>query len=363
MKSAYIHIPFCHSICSYCDFCKLYENQVWIEKYLDALALDIKQNYKNETLSTIYIGGGTPSCLNLESLNKLFSILKTLNKSDDIEFTFECNIEDITLDKIKILKENGVNRVSVGVQSFQEKNIKILNRHHTKEEVFEKINLLKENGLKNINIDLIYAIPGEKIEDLEDDLNCFFNLQIPHISAYSLIIEENTKLFIDKYEQIDDDLDYQMYKLICEKLSSYHHYEISNYSIFGYESRHNLTYWNNEYYYGFGLGAVGYNENFRYMNTRNLNKYLNGEFLEKTEEVSFDEKLENAFILGLRKIDGISKSEFKEKYKIDIDNISIVNKLIEEEKLISVGDNIKIDEKYMYVSNDILVDFIGGNYE
>ena len=362
MKSAYIHIPFCNNICSYCDFCKLYYNKDWINKYLNSLELEIKNNYKGDILETLYIGGGTPSSLNEEELKELFRILKIFNLSNIFEFTFECNIEDITLDKIKILKKNKVNRLSIGVQSFNEKHIKLLNRNHTKQEVFEKIELLKSNGFDNINIDLIYAVPNQTLEDLKQDIDYFLELDIPHISTYSLIIEENTKLYINKYKNINEELDYEMYKLINQKLSSYHHYEISNFAKDGYESKHNLTYWNNETYYGFGLGAVGYDGNFRYNNTRNINKYLNNKWLSEKEEISLNEKIENAFILGFRKIDGINIEKFKNKYNLDINNIDIINKLIKENKLIKDKNNIKINKEYIYTSNDILIELMDGDY-
>jgi len=363
MKSAYIHIPFCNNICSYCDFCKLYYNEKWIDDYLDSLELEIKNNYKNDVLDTIYIGGGTPSCLNLQELNKLFNILKIFKKKENTEFTFECNIEDINIELINVLKENGVNRVSIGVQSFIDKNILLLNRNHTKKDVFDKIKLLKNNGITNINIDLIYAIPNETIEDLEYDLNCFLELDIPHISTYSLIIEENTKLFIDKYTNISEELDFEMYELIKDKLKHYHHYEISNFSKVGYESKHNLTYWNNDTYYGFGLGATGYDGIYRSVNTRSLNNYLNRQWLKEKEKVSFNEKIENAFILGFRKIDGINILDFQKKYNLDINKISILNKFIEDGKIIKTENEIKLNDDYMYISNDILMEFIGGNYE
>jgi len=363
MKSAYIHIPFCNSICSYCDFCKLYYNEKWVEPYLKSLELEIGTNYKGDVLETIYIGGGTPSSLNIDELNYLFKILKKFKTSSNLEFTFECNIEDINLDKIKLLKKNGVNRLSIGVQTFNERHIKLLNRHHTKDEVFKKIKLLKENGFSNINIDLIYAIPGQTLEELEQDLNCFLELDIPHISTYSLILEENTKLYIENYENISEELDCEMYNLINKKLTNYHHYEISNFSESGYESKHNLTYWNNNYYYGFGLNACGYDGKFRYTNTKNINKYIKGTWLQEKEKISFNEKIENAFILGFRKIDGINIEEFSKKYNLNITNIDEIKKLISEEKLVNDGENIKINRDYIYTSNDILIEFLGGKYE
>lgn len=363
MKSAYIHIPFCNSICSYCDFCKLYYTEKWIEPYLKSLELEIQNNYKGEILNTIYIGGGTPSSLSVSELNYLFKILKKFKTSENLEFTFECNIEDINLDKIKILKKNGINRLSIGVQTFNEKHIKLLNRHHIKNEVFEKIKLLKENGFNNINIDLIYAIPGQTLKDLEQDLDYFLELDIPHISTYSLILEQNTKLYIENYENISEELDYEMYELIKRKLTNYHHYEISNFSKPGYESKHNLTYWNNDSYYGFGLNACGYDGKFRYINTKNINKYMNGNWLQEKEEVSFNEKIENLFILGLRKIDGINIDDIKNKYNLNIINIDVVKKLISEKKLVIDSRYIKISKDYIYTSNDILIEFLGGKYE
>ena len=315
-KSVYIHIPFCDTICSYCDFCKFLKNDEWVNKYFKTLKKEIGNKYRGEILDTIYIGGGTPSCLNLEQLTKLFNIIKIFNKSDIIEFTFECNIENITEEKLKLLYKNGVNRLSIGIQTFNENYLNFLNRNHTKEDIIKKINLAKEIGFKNINIDLIYGIPNQTLEELNNDLDEFLKLDINHISTYSLIIEPNTKIFIEEIKNIDDNLDYEMYKLICDKLKDnrYNHYEISNFSKDGYESKHNLTYWNNNEYYGFGLGASGYIDNIRYDNTRSSNKYFNGEYVKEYHKLDINETIENEFILGLRKISGINKEIFKNKY-------------------------------------------------
>ena len=218
IKSVYIHIPFCESICSYCDFCKFLKNDEWINKYLIALEKEIKSKYKGEEIETLYIGGGTPSCLNIEQLSKLFKIIKIFNKSKNIEFTFECNIENITEEKLKLLYENGINRLSIGIQTFKEKYLSFLNRNHTKDNIVEKINLAKKIGFKNINIDLIYALPGQTLEELNKDIDEFIALDIPHISTYSLIIEEHTILNNNNVENIDEELDYEMYKLICNRL-------------------------------------------------------------------------------------------------------------------------------------------------
>lgn len=360
IKSAYIHIPFCDTICSYCDFCKFIKNSEWVDKYLNSLKQEINSKYKKEKLDTIYIGGGSPSCLSIKELNRLFNTLDVLNKSKDIEFTFECNIENIEEDKLKLLYENGVNRLSIGIQTFNDKYLNFLNRKHNREDIKEKINLAKRIGFKNINIDLIYGLPNQTLEELSNDIDEFLKLDITHISTYSLIIEPNTKIYIDNYKNIDEELDYDMYKLICDKLKNngYKHYEISNFSKENYESKHNLTYWNNNEYYGFGLGASGYIDNIRYDNTRSFNKYINGEYVKESHKLDVNEIIENEFILGFRKINGINKKIFKVKYNKDIKSIEAVNKLLESNKLLEKEKNIYINPEKIYVSNDILIEFI-----
>ena len=365
MKSCYIHIPFCKTICSYCDFCKFYYNKKWILNYLDQLEEEIKLNYKGEKLSTIYIGGGTPTSLDYGELKYLLDIVKKLKLSDDYEYTIEANVETLNLDKIKLLREYGINRVSIGVESIVEKNIKFLDRHHTKEDVIRVITLLKKSGINNINIDLIYALPHQNIDDLKVDLEFFLSLNIPHISTYSLMIEPHTKLYINHEQNIDETLDLNMYNYICKKLkdNGYNHYEISNFSKKNFQSKHNLTYWNNEEYYGFGVGASGYVNNIRYDNTRSINKYIDGNYRFMEEKVDFNTKVENEFILGFRKFKGINKKIFYDKYKIDINSLDIIKKLKREKKLSEDRDNIFINPKYIYISNQILVEFLGGNYE
>ena len=359
IHSVYIHIPFCNNICSYCDFCKMYYNSSLVMKYLEELKHEIELNYNGEVIDTLYIGGGTPSSLNIEELKYLFDIIKVFKLSNIVEFTFECNI-DIDYDKLKLLYENKVNRLSIGVQTFNDKLLKYLNRYHTKEEVINKINLIKKIGFNNINIDLIYAIKDQTLKDLDNDLEEYLKLNINHISTYSLIIEPNTKLYINKEKNIDEELDYEMYKHICKRLEKhgYIHYEVSNFAKIGYESRHNLTYWNNDNYYGFGLSSSGYIDNTRYDNTRSINNYLKGKYTLNEHKLDIKETIENEFILGLRKIKGINKEIFKNKYNIDIKEIESVKKLLKDNKLIDDGKYIYINKKYLYTSNDILVEFL-----
>lgn len=361
--SIYIHIPFCDTICSYCDFCKVFYNSKLVDDYLCALSHEIDMYYCGEVIDTIYIGGGTPSCLSVQQLYVLFDILSRFNFSDDYEFSFECNIESINYDKLKFLYDHGVNRLSIGVQTFNLKFLKFLNRNHSSDLVVNRINMAKEIGFNNINIDLIYAIPGETLDDLNYDIDMFLDLGINHISCYSLILEEHTKLYVDGVSNISEDLDRDMYELICDRLSSngFNHYEISNFSKSGFESKHNLVYWNNMHYYGFGCGASGYIDNVRYDNTRSLNKYIKGEYRLNENVLDRNSIIENEFILGFRKINGINICDFNKKYG-NIFN-DVVNKKIKEGKLINDGVNVFINPDYIYVSNSILVDFIGEKYE
>ena len=358
VKSAYIHIPFCNNICSYCDFCKLLYNKDFVKKYLDALEKEITNNYKNEILDTIYVGGGTPSSLNVLELNKLFSIIKIFKLSKEYEFTFEVNIEDITEEKLEILKENKVNRLSIGIESFNDKYLKYLGRNYTSDIIKEKVELAKKY-FDNINVDLMYALKNESLDDLEEDIDKILKLDIKHISCYSLIIEKNTKLYIDNTKYISDDLDSDMYDLIDKKLENkYHRYEVSNYSIKSYESRHNLTYWKNNEYYGFGLGAAGYIDNIRYTNTRNLSKYISGSYERQEELLTKEDKIKYEFILGLRLTSGLNKDNFNKKYGININEIEVIKELINKGLLIDDKINIYVPKKYFYVLNDILVNFV-----
>ena len=360
MKSCYIHIPFCDNICTYCDFCKLKYNEDWVNRYLDSLENEIRNYYKGEKIRTLYIGGGTPSVLNIDELNRLFEIISLLNLEELEEYTFECNIESITNEKLILLKKNNVNRLSIGVQTFNPKFIKLLGRNHSIDEVFDKIEMAKMIGFNNINVDIMYALPNETMEDLESDVDNILKLNVEHISCYSLMIEENTKLFIDKVKPIDEDIDYEMFKYIEKRLKNreYIHYEVSNYSKKGYESKHNLTYWNNDYYYGFGLSSSGYLDNYRYDNTRNLNKYLNHDYIDNITKISEDDRLKYELILGFRKLNGINKKKFEEKFNKSIYEVPNINELLSNGMLVEDEDNIFISDEWIYRSNEILMRFV-----
>ncbi len=353
--SIYIHIPFCNSICTYCDFCKIFYNKKYINDYLNNLEQEIKVRYKSEIVNTIFIGGGTPSSLDDEELIRLMNIIEIFKLNDNYEFTVECNIESITENKLKIMKKYGVNRISIGVESFDNSIIKLLGRNHTKKDVYNKMKIVKRY-FSNINIDLIYAAYDD-INILKSDIDCFLKLDIPHISTYSLIIEDNTMLKINGMKNIDEDIDYEMYKYIEDALekNNYIHYEISNYAKNGYQSKHNLVYWNNEEYYGFGLSSTSYINNERITNTKNLRNYLNGEYLDTSVYEDKDIRMENEIMLGLRKLDGINLDRFKDKFNVSLEDIYNIDNLVRNGYLIRDNNCIKIDKKYMYISNEIIV--------
>ena len=353
--SIYIHIPFCNSICTYCDFCKIFYDKKYINDYLNNLEQEIKVRYKSEIVNTIFIGGGTPSSLDDEEMIRLMNIIEIFKLNDNYEFTVECNIESITENKLKIMKKYGVNRISIGVESFDNSIIKLLGRNHTKKDVYNKMEIVKRY-FSNINIDLIYAAYDD-INILKSDIDCFLKLDIPHISTYSLIIEDNTMLKINGMKNIDEDIDYEMYKYIEDTLekNNYIHYEISNYAKNGYQSKHNLVYWNNEEYYGFGLSSTSYINNERITNTKNLRKYLNGEYLDTSVYEDKDIRMENEIMLGLRKLDGIDLDRFKEKFNVSLEDIYNIDNLISEGYLVKEDNYIKINKKYMYISNEIIV--------
>lgn len=313
-KSLYIHIPFCTHLCAYCDFPKFIYDDCFVGAFLDALIKEIN-DYNIESCPTIYIGGGTPSSLSEIQLIKLLEVVSP-KLEDDGEFTFECNIENITKEKMLILKKYGVNRLSFGVQSFNDDLLHLMNRHHNKEDAFKIIKEAKELGFNSINIDLIYGFKEQTKEMLLNDLNIFISLNIPHLSIYSLTIHQNTVFGINHYQEQNEDDSRDYYDLILDfmKKNGYTRYEVSNFALEGYESKHNQVYWNNDEYIGVGLGAEGYLDNIRYANTKSISSYINGKTIMSKEKVSLYDKMMYEIILRLRTKKGINKEIFIERY-------------------------------------------------
>jgi oxygen-independent coproporphyrinogen III oxidase len=360
MEAVYIHIPFCKSICSYCDFCKVLYNETWVNNYLDALKKEITERYNGETIKTLYIGGGTPSSLSSSALIKLFDLLKIIKLNADYEFTYECNINDLTSDFLNYLKLNGVNRLSIGIESFNKNKLAFMKRDTDFKDAQAKIKLCRQIGFNNLNLDLIYGLPHETIHTLKKDVLALIKLHPEHISTYSLIIEDNTLIGINKMLPIDEDTDYEMYYTICNMLKhhGYTHYEVSNFCLLGFASLHNTNYWLNQEYYGFGLGASGYIGNIRYENTRSLTKYLNGTYLFKENLLSKEEDMDNFVMLGFRLLKGINLQTFYNRFQINFQEHYDIQKLLNEKHLIYDDGYLKINPKEIYIMNEILIKII-----
>ena len=334
----------------------MYYNDKFFNTYYEKLLEEVKiyNKYLNNTFKTIYIGGGSPSSIGIDNLEKILKILD-LQKEDDYEYTVELMPLDITEELLKLLKKYAVNRISIGVETVSKKYQKLFNRIIDKDILTSKINLAKKY-FNNINLDLMYAFKNQTIKELEDDLNYILSFDIEHISTYSLILESNTYLKYINYQEIDDSLSSQMYFYIKKRLEyiGYKHYEISNYAK-DKVSKHNLVYWNNEKYLGLGLSASGYIDSIRYTNTRNLDKYpLN----KQEEKLSLKDKMTYFMILGLRKIEGIDIKEFNKLFYKDIYEVYDIKYLLAKEYLLLKKDNLYINPKYLYVSNIILEFFV-----
>lgn len=363
MKGIYVHIPFCEHICHYCDFVKrVPKNKEMVDSYLVALRKEIFSYQAHfDTIETIYIGGGTPSMLDESELIYLFESLKNIHP---IEYTIEVNPESYTHKKGEIFKQYGVNRVSLGVQTFNEKLLNYLNRKHSNAKVYEVVSDLKSLGIPYISLDLIYAIPGQTMEDLEQDLEHIRTLNVSHVSCYSLILEEKTYFYHQylrgKFEQMDEDMEAMMYQKVMEKLKDqgFEHYEISNYAKDGHYSKHNLLYWTLGEYIGVGLGAHGFINNHRTLNHKALPKYLNTPLELKTFQDD-DMRIQDELIFGLRKIQGIHVKEIEDKY-----NISLMKKYPKLQEKIDLGlvewkgEYLKLTEKGIFLGNQVFMVFV-----
>lgn len=363
LKGLYIHIPFCESICHYCDFVKrVPRNQEMIDTYISALINEIS-SYRDHfsSIETIYIGGGTPSMLTVSQFKRLFDSLLDIKP---LEFTVEVNPESYTDEKGELFKAYGVNRISLGVQTFNPKLLSYLNRKHTNDHVIHVVDHLKTIGIPMISVDLIYSIPGQTLEDLYKDLEYIQKLDITHVSCYSLILEEKTYFYHlylrGKFETMDEDTEATMYQIVMDELKKqgFEHYEISNYAKNQHYSMHNLLYWTLGEYIGVGLGAHGFIDNQRTYNHKSLPKYLVSP-LDRFEIQSKESLLQDELIFGLRKISGVLVSEIEEKY-----NVKLLDKYPGLKEKMEIGlvkieeGRLKLTEKGVFLGNQVFMVFI-----
>ena len=380
----YVHIPFCVKKCDYCDFLSGPADKQTKEKYVEALVKEIEVTGKYSTdkdkVTSIFVGGGTPSILESEQLNRIFEALnKAFIIEDNAEITVEMNPGTVSLEKLKMLMKSGVNRLSIGLQSVNDKELKILGRIHTYAEFEEAYDMACEAGFKNINIDLISAVPGQTVESWKNTLITVAKLNPKHISAYSLIIEEGTP-FYEKYgedvcssckenilqlpDEISERIMYEDTKKILEEYG-YHRYEISNYAKEGFECEHNKGYWKCDDYLGIGLGSSSLVNGKRFHNTSDMKEYLEFsgqlERIRKDEvELTVEERIEEFMFLGLRMTEGISKTNFTKRFCINIEEVykEELAKLKKEGLIEEKGDYIYLTKRGTDVSNQVFVEFM-----
>lgn len=360
VKSAYIHIPFCKSKCHYCSFVSFNKLELK-DDYIKALLKEINYYYKGELLDTIYFGGGTPSTLELQDFSKIFEKLKP---EPTAEITTELNPEGVNYDYMRGLFDLGVNRISLGCQTFNDEILKQINRRHNAQQVIESVKIAQNAEFGNISLDFIYGLPNQTPEMFYSDLKQAIDLGVQHISLYGLKIEGGCYFYNHMPQNLpDDDIQADMYLGAIELLTSkgFEHYEVSNFSLPNYNSRHNLNYWNNEEYYGFGVSAHGYTNGIRYGNIETIEQYIKNPIKHQEEKLLTTQgKLEEEIFLGFREMKGIMVSKINCKYGIDFEQKyqNILNKYLELKLIQKTQNGYSLTPNGILVSNVILADFL-----
>lgn len=370
-KALYIHIPFCKKKCYYCDFPSFCGKDHLTKNYIKALSEEIVYRASKFNISTIFIGGGTPTFLNSEEILILGKTIEKLNKEENCEFTVECNPGTLSKEKLEALKKIGVNRLSIGLQSTHNKHLKAIGRIHSFEEFKDNYYLARELGFDNISIDLIFALPDETLEEWRQDIKETIKMQPEHISCYSLIIEEGTpfhKLYtMDKLSLPSEEIEREMYRSTLELLNNagYHQYEISNFSKEHKESKHNLVYWTLKDYIGCGTGAHSYVDGIRDRNVETIEEYIKlmetkGNAIVESHQNSIKDDIEEFIFMGMRKIKGIEEKEFKHRFGITIEELykDVIIKYESEKLLVRKDGRIFFTERGIELSNRVLADFI-----
>lgn len=373
--SAYIHIPFCEHICYYCDFNKVFLEGQPVDEYIQSLLTEIRltlEKHPTKVSETIYIGGGTPTSLTAKQLDVLLTgIHRYLPTHTTKEFTVEANPGDLTAEKLDVFKAHGVNRLSMGVQTFDDRLLKKIGRKHSVQDVYDTIKLLEKKQFDNVSIDLIYALPGQTLESFRDTLTKALAFDLPHYSMYSLILENKT-MFMNwvrqgRLELPTQEAEIQMFEeaIIAMAQSGHHQYEISNFAKKGKESMHNLVYWDNEHYFGFGAGASGYLDQKRYKNYGPIQHYMKPLKEQRlpifeTEEISRANQIEEEMFLGLRKIEGVSLRRFEEKFNKKLTTVyqHVIAELQQQQLAVLEEDYFRLTPKGLFIGNDVFEKFL-----
>lgn len=358
-KSMYIHVPFCDSICAYCDFERCKRIPLLSQKWLKRMIKDIEER-KDEIIDTLYIGGGTPTSLSCDELDELLSSLDGFHPN---EYTIEANIENLTREKIMILLKHGINRISLGVQSLNDDLIKIINRHHTSNDIFKKIDEIYDAGITNISVDMIYGLPSQTLDIWLEDLSKIASyLKVSHVSIYSLTIEEHSKFGRENVQKVSEELDEEMYfqAIACLEKHGFIQYEISNFARNHKESLHNTTYWEYEDFIGLGCGAYGKENSIYYHHPFRINEYVDGTLITHKDELEKEDEMFECVMMGLRMKKGISISKFMDRFHEDIFDYykNAIDKHVRLGNLIVEENYLKCSENGFGLLNSILVDFM-----
>lgn len=359
-KACYIHIPFCKSKCRYCSFVSFNKPEL-ITGYIYSLLKEITENYNGESLKTLYFGGGTPSLVPSDLLSK---VVKKFNFEDDAEVTLELNPDDSGLEYLKTLKNLGFNRLSIGSQTFDDNLLKLIGRRHNSDQIIQAVKDAKNAGFGNVSLDLIYGLPTQTQDGVKKDLKKLIELDIQHISTYGLKIEGGSYWGQHNPENVpDDDVQADMYEGLNEVLTNagFCRYEVSNFAKDGFESKHNLTYWSNEEYYGFGVSAHGYINGMRYSNYCTLEEYMNNPTKREYGRIlSEQEKLEEEIFLGFRKTEGVNTERIREKFGVDFERK--YKKVLDKysDYIVKTQIGFAFNLKGTMLSNEILPEFLDG---
>lgn len=375
-EAVYIHIPFCTNKCFYCDFNSYVLKDQPVMKYLEALEMEMEYTVKKTPpgeIKTIFVGGGTPTVLKPDEMEYFLKSVRTYfpDWADDIEFSMEANPGTTDLEKLSVMKEGGVNRVSFGVQAFQNELLTGIGRIHNTDDVYRSLENARKAGLTNLSIDLMFGLPNQTVDMLSESVSRALELDLPHYSIYGLKVEENT-LFHTLFQKNqlplpDEDHELEMYKHLMQRMkdAGYIQYEISNFAKPGMQSRHNMTYWRNEDYYGLGAGAHGYVGRERHMNVKGVNPYIEkaeqGLPRLETAQITREEAMEDFMMVGLRMLDGVSSSRFEAQFGEKVEDIFAgpLHKMVHAGLLDATGDGYRLSSQGVLYGNEVFAEFIG----
>ncbi len=354
-KALYVHVPFCDKICAYCDFVRVKTHPKLIVEYLGALKAEL-ESYPSQFYQTIYIGGGTPSALSIKELTILLEIIKPSSRFVQ-EYTIEVNPESLSFEKVRLFKRYGINRVSLGVQTFDEHELKLLHRTHTRDDIQKAMDLLIRIGITNISVDLIYGLPLQTLESFEKSIQEAFKLPITHLSLYSLTIEPHSEFGRQKVEKVSDEMEETIYFKAIELIHhhGFHQYEISNFTK-DLPSQHNTTYWHSDDYIGIGPGAVSLYQHQRIENNKNLMAYSQGEWHSNRITLTLEDQRYEFMMMGLRLKEGISLNRYEHRFfeSYYIHYCSAIRKLIEKGWLEEVDGSLRTTEVGFPLLNTVL---------